>query len=109
MQARVDLVRAARTREREEPVVVLAAAERAWPVAGRERGRLVEEEQLREAAGLKERVTLPAAELESAGDPALGRPPPPDLPVRVVQAAAVAVDEPARGVGDQVAERVTRF
>ena len=72
---------------------------------GRERGRLVEEEELRELAGLEQRPALPAAELEPAGDPALPVVAPPDLALRVVEAAAVPVDEPTRRVGDQLAER----
>src|SRR5204862_6188390 len=76
VQTRVDLVRAARADEREEPVVVLAAAERARPVACGEGRRLVEKEQPGEAPGLQQRVPAPAAELEPAGDPALCRPPP---------------------------------
>jgi hypothetical protein len=74
-------------------------------VAGRERGRLVEEEELGEASRLQQRVPAPAAELEPAGDPALRRPAPADPPGGVVQAAAVAVDEAARRIGDQLAER----
>ena len=48
---------------------------------------------------------LPAAELEPAGDPALAREAPADAPALVVEAAAVAVDEAARRVGDELAER----
>src|SRR5262245_26875634 len=59
--------------------VVLVAAEGARAVSGGERGRLVEEEQLRELAGLQERGTIPAPELEPACDPAPHRIPPPDL------------------------------
>ena len=43
-----------------EADVVLATAQRAWPVAGGERGRLVEEEQLGELAGLAQRAAQPA-------------------------------------------------
>src|ERR1044071_401292 len=46
----VDLVGTARADELEEAVVVLAATQRARPVAGGERGHLVEEEQLGEPA-----------------------------------------------------------
>jgi hypothetical protein len=72
-------------------------------MAGRERGGLVEEEQLREPARLQQRRPVPAAELEPARDP-----PPPvvvaaDPPGGVVQAAAVGVDEPARRDRDQLA------
>ena len=56
--------------DRAEAVVVLAPAERARAMPGRERGRLVEEEELREPPGLEQRPPQPAAELEPAGDPA---------------------------------------
>ena len=71
----------------------------------------------RDRAGLEKLAALAAgqaagarlhaivAELESARDPALGGVASPDPPVAVVEAAAVAVDEPARGVRDQLAER----
>src|SRR5918996_2621278 len=71
----------------DEPVVVGAAAQRARTVARGERGRLVEEEQLREAAGLHQRRPVPAAELQLAGDPALDRESPPDAALGVVEAA----------------------
>ena len=66
-----DLARVELAPESAEAVVVLAAAKSAGAVAGREGGRLVEEEELREAAGLQERLAMPALELEAAGDPAL--------------------------------------
>src|SRR6188508_3312358 len=88
-----------------EANVVLAAAERAGAMACRERGRLVEEEELRELAGLQQRAALPASELEPARDPALHAEPLPDATGVVVQAAAVPVDEAARRVGDELAER----
>ena len=72
---------------------------------GRERGRLVEEEELGEPSRLHQRRAVPAAELEPAGDPALAVVAPPDAPALVVQTAAVPVDEPARRVGDELAER----
>ena len=49
--------------ERLEANVVLTTAERTRPMAGGERGRLVEEEELCEPAGLEERSSLPAAKL----------------------------------------------
>ena len=104
MKALVDLV-GARADERHEPVVVLAPAERAGPVAGGERGRLVEEEQLREPARLQQPRPLPALELEPAADPALDGEAAPDPAGLVVEAAAVAVDETPGRVGDQLAER----
>jgi hypothetical protein len=91
--------------QREEALVVLAPAERTGTVSGCERGRLVEEEQLGEPAGLQERRAVPVLEAQAAGDPALAVVAPADPPGFVVQAAAVPVDEPARRGGDQVAER----
>ena len=91
--------------QRDEAVVVLAPAQRARAVPGGHRGRLVEEEQLGEAARLQQRRALPAAEAQPAGDPAPAGVAAADLPGGVVQAAAVAVDQAARGVGDQLAER----
>jgi hypothetical protein len=74
-------------------------------VSRRERGRFVEEEELREAPRLHERMAVPAAEREPAGDPALAVVATADPAAIVVQAAAVAVHETARRVGDQLAER----
>jgi len=85
--------------------VVLSPAERARPVPCRERGRLVEEEELGEEPGMEELPSLPAFELEPARDPALRGVTAPDPPGRVVEAAAVPVDEPAARARDQVAER----
>ena len=48
---------------------------------------------------------MPAAELEPARDPALAVVAPANATVRVMQAAPVAVDEPARRVCDELAER----
>ena len=45
--------------DREQAVIVLAAAECAGSMPGGERGHLVEKEQLREATGLQERVAMP--------------------------------------------------
>jgi hypothetical protein len=74
-------------------------------VAGGERRRLVEEEELGEAARLQ-LVDPPAAfELEPAGDPPFDLEPSDDVPAPVVQTPSVAVHEPARGIGDQLAER----
>ena len=74
VELRVDRVGARLSRvdpapDLDEPVVVLAPAERARPVAGGERGRLVQEEQLGEAAGLHQRFAVPSAEPEPTGDP----------------------------------------
>jgi hypothetical protein len=48
---------------------------------------------------------VPAAELEPTGDPTLRRPAPADPAFSVVEAAAVAVHEPALGHGDQLTQR----
>jgi len=85
--------------------VVLVAAEGAGAVTGGKCCRLVEEEQLGESARLEEALALPPPELQAAGDPASAVEAPPDRPVRVVEAAAVAVDKAPRRVGDQIAER----
>ena len=105
VEALVDLVRAARAGDLEEPVVVLASAQCARPVPGRERGRLVEEEELRELPRLQERLAVPALELQATGDPPPGGHPSPDSTLVVVDAAAVPVDEPAGRIGDQLAQR----
>ena len=87
-----------------EALVVRVAAQRAGPMACGERGHLVEEEELRELAGLEERAALPTAELEAAGDPAPAVEAPADASAGVVEAPAVPVDEPARRIGDELAE-----
>jgi hypothetical protein len=74
-------------------------------VPGGERGRFVEEEQFREPAGLHERPAVPATELEATRDPPTRGVVSPDPAVLVVEAAAVAVHESPRGIGDQLAER----
>ena len=109
VQLRVDGVRSGRTRmqlppEREEAVVVLPPAQRARTVTGRQRGGFVEEEQLGELARLQERMAVPSTEAQPARDPALAVEAAADLPICVVQAAPVAVDETARGIGDELAE-----
>ena len=91
--------------DRPQAVVVLAPAERARPVAGRHRRRLVEEEELGELPRLEERPPLPSPELEPAGDPAPVVVAAADPAGVVVEAAAVPVDEPAGWVGDELAER----
>jgi hypothetical protein len=110
MELRVDHVRPDRAAmdsapELAEAHVVLTPTERARTVPGRERRRLVQEEQLGELARLHQLLAVPAAELEPARDPAPRRPAPPDPSLLVVQAAAVPVDEPTRGVRDQLAAR----
>jgi hypothetical protein len=91
--------------DRQEPPVVGAPAERTGTMSGRERGGLVREEELREASGLHQRLSMPAAEPEATDDPASAVVVQADPAVRVVQAAPVAVDEAASRIGDQLAER----
>src|SRR5439155_16130606 len=78
-----------------EADVVLAAAQRAWPMAGGECGRLVEEEELGETPRLHERRAVPAPEPQPAGDPAAAVEAPADAAGPVVQAAAIPVDQAA--------------
>jgi len=88
-----------------EPDVVLVTAQRARAVSGRERCRLVQEEQLGELPRLQERQAVPTAELEPAGDPPPAVVAPPDPTLIVVETSAVAVDKAARGVRDQLTAR----
>jgi hypothetical protein len=88
-----------------QPNEVASSAERARSVSGGERGRFVEEEQFREPAGLHQRPAVPASELEATPDPPTRGVVSPDPAVLVVEAAAVAVHESPRGIGDQLAER----
>ena len=87
----------------QETVVVVAAALGARPVTGGERGRFVEEEELRVAPLLLLLDAAALLELEPAGDPTLDLESTHDGSVRIVQAPSVAVDEPTRGIDDQVA------
>ena len=87
-----------------EADVVLAPAERTWAMTCGERGRLVQEEQLRELARLQQRTPVPAPELQPAGDPPSYRPLSPNAPEIVVQTATVAVHEPPGWVRDELAE-----
>src|SRR4051794_19804736 len=93
------------TPDLEETGVVVTPAERARSVPGREGRRLVEEEQLRELAGLQERRAMPVLEAQATRDPTPAVVAPPDPALLVVQAAAVPIDEPAGRRGDQLAER----
>jgi hypothetical protein len=88
-----------------EPHVILAAAQRARAVSGSERGRLVEEEQLSELPWLGEGLAVPPAELEPTRDPTLAVEAPTNPALIIVEASAVAVDEAARGMRDQLAAR----
>ena len=104
-RVRADLARVELAPDGAEADVVLAPAERARPMAGCERRRLVEEEQLGELARLEERASMPTAEREPARDPALSVVPPSDAAMLVVEAAAVAVHQAAARIRDQLAER----
>lgn len=101
----VDVIRSTLADDLHEAVVVLAAALGARPVAGCERGGLVEEEEARIPAGRHRVRAVAAPELEPARDPALYLELPPYASIGVVEAAAIAVDESPFGHGDQVAER----
>ena len=81
---RTYVVRVQRTPDPDEANVILPTTQRAGAVAGRHRRRLVEEEELREAARLHERAASQATELELARDPAFAVVPPADATVRVV-------------------------
>ena len=87
-----------------EPDVVLAATQRTRPMPGGESRRLVQEEELREPAGLQQRGSVPATELEPTRDPAPAGISTSDPPRCVVQASAIAVHEPSRRVRDKLAE-----
>ncbi len=99
------LVRVKRSPDLGEPVVVGSPALRARSVPGRQRRRLIQEEQLGVAPWRHQRRPAPTTELKPASDPPAGAVSPADLTVLVVEAATVAVNEPALGRGDQIAER----
>src|SRR5205085_2936165 len=94
------------TNEAEEAAVIRVPALGARPVSGSQRRSVVEEEEARVAAR-RYRPTYPAsaAKLQPAGDPSPPLPVPADDPVFVVEAATIAVDEPALRRLDQIAER----
>jgi hypothetical protein len=73
-------------------------------VAGGEGRHLVEKEELGEAAWLQQRMSVPAAKLEPAGDPAFAGVPAPNPATGVMEAAAVSVDETSCGIRDDVAK-----
>jgi hypothetical protein len=100
-----DLARMQVAPDREQLVIVLAAALRTGAMAGGERRHLVEEEELGVAARLDERTSPSSAELEPARNPPLDRVAAANATLGVVEAAAIAVDEAAGGIGDQVAKR----
>src|SRR5947209_11573600 len=103
-RVRSGLVRVDRRPELNQAVVVSATALRTWPVSSRKRGRLVEEEQLGVAARSHQPRPASPAELKLASDPSPGRVRAADGRVLVVEAAAVAIHEPALGRGDQIAK-----
>jgi hypothetical protein len=88
-----------------ECVVVLPAAERAGAVSRRERGRLVEEEQLGEPTRLHQGRPVPPAEPEAARDPSPHLITAADVPLIIVEAASIPIDEASGRIGDQVAQR----
>src|SRR3984893_5330165 len=83
---------------------ILAAALEAWPMPARERGRLVEKEQLGVEAAPD--VALAALEVEHAADPLPRRPAPrrERLGVGVESPAAVAEQRAARRHGNELPE-----
>jgi hypothetical protein len=87
-----------------ETDVVLAPAKRTWAMTRGERGRLVQEEQLRELARLQQRAPVPAAELQATRDPPSYRPLSSNTSEIVVQTATVPVHEPPGWVRDELAE-----
>ena len=89
----------------DETHVVHSPALRARPMPCSPCGRFIEEEQLREPAGLHQRVTTTVFELEPARDPPFPVEPAADATGAVVKRSAVPVDEPARRRHDDLAER----
>ncbi len=92
------------TPDRDQTVVVLAPALRTGTVARCQRGRLVEEEELRVTAWLEERAPPAAAELEPARDPTLHRVATANAALGVVERAAIAVHEASGRIRNQLAE-----
>ena len=90
---RAGLIRMDRAPDRHEPYVVIAPAERAGAMAGGERGRFVQEEQLGEPARLHQRRPVPPSERQPAGDPARAVESPSDDAGLVVQ---TAISTPSR-------------
>jgi hypothetical protein len=83
---------------------VLTAALGAGAVARGQCRDLVQEEELGEPAGTKERAA-PPFELEPARDPPADLPVAYQVPLFVVEDAAVCEEQPPRLCGDDVAER----
>jgi len=109
VQHAIDLVRGhsrpAGERRRECPRVGAPALE-AGPVTGRQRRRLIEEEQLGVAPAPN--VSMPSLEVEAASNPPARDPAPSaeGLPVAMETAAAIAEQQAARSIGKQIAERI---
>src|SRR6185295_14266797 len=89
-----------------EGLRVGAPAFEARTVASRERGDLVEEEQLGVVAAPD--VALASLEVQDAADPLPRRPAPVSQGAVVAMklAAAIAEQQPARGIGDERTERI---
>jgi hypothetical protein len=85
------------TPDLEKTVVVGSATECTGSMACSQRSYIVEKEQFGEAAGLKQRPTLPAAKLELARDPAADVVVASNAPATVVETTAISVEEPALG------------
>ena len=107
VQNRVHGIRAGAVAEGQRPgiakaIVVRPAAFGAGPVPGGKRGGLIQEEQFGVAAGLHQGATA-ALEGQQAGDPAAALMRADNPAVRIVQAAAVAHQGAAGGVGNDLA------
>jgi hypothetical protein len=88
-----------------KPVGIVAAAEEARAVPGRERGGLIEKEQFGPTAAAHH-LAPPAAELTDAGEPRLARPAPRQrFGCGVMNDAAIAGQHAAMRGGDDVAGR----
>ena len=87
---------------RREAHVVLVPALGTRPVPGGKGRGLVEEEERRIAPGQHQRTAIPAAKLQPASDPAPSGEAAPEASSLVVEAAAVAEDQAAAGLGDDL-------
>jgi hypothetical protein len=88
-----------------QAVVVGSPALSARPMASRERGSVVEEEQLRITARRHERRPTSAAKPQTTGNPSPCSVKPANRSTVVVKTPAVAVDEPSLSGGDQISQR----
>src|SRR5690348_14881418 len=87
-----------------ESLVILAAALGAGTMPRRQRGRLIEEEQLGVVARMHD-LTPPPAKLQHTHDPAAHLAVTHDLAALIVQHAAIAEHQPTLGRRDEVAKR----